>query len=98
MDNLRALKSNQEDEVVERAPAILPVKSLKAPTSSTTIFPPGCSTIGGLLGEEGPSEEEVDEENETRTARSRRGEEGKGRLRSRCSRAYLGNRGRRRSE
>lgn len=51
MDSFRVLKSNRDEEVVERTPPILPVSSLKAPTNSTTIFPPGCSTNGGLLGE-----------------------------------------------
>lgn len=44
IESLRDLKSKRE-ELVERTlcKLILPVSSLNAATSSTTIFPPGCS-------------------------------------------------------
>lgn len=43
IESLRVLKSKRE-ELVDNT-IILCVSSLKAPTSSTTIFPPGCSNV-----------------------------------------------------
>lgn len=58
---MRALKSKRK-ELVENSPIfILSVSSLKAATSSTTIFPPGCSGAATIAQEE-EEEEEVDEE------------------------------------
>lgn len=59
MASLSALKRSREEEEVERAPPILSVSSLKAPTSSATIFPPGCSTTGGAGGLLGEAEVDV---------------------------------------
>lgn len=43
IESFKALKSNRE-ELLEST-VILSVNSLKAPTSCTTIFPPGCSNV-----------------------------------------------------
>lgn len=57
IESLRALKSKRR-ELVEKSPSfILSVRSLKAATSSTTIFPPGCSGVA-TIAEEFELEEE----------------------------------------
>lgn len=64
MDNLRDLNSMWEELVESSFTFILSVSSLNAPTSSTTIFPPGCSRVANAVDPDPDPDEEDDIDND----------------------------------